>query len=80
MTKSAKCALAEGGVYSGESSTSQHLFVGYLLLPPNFKNTKVLVEGVNFLFLQISQGSRFAAVQWSTGYIYLINIRFCADL
>ena len=55
MTKLAKPALAEGGVYNGETSSSQHFFVGNLLLPPNSENTTkaLLVEGVNVLLMQI---------------------------
>ena len=50
MTKPAKPALAEVGLHSGETSTSQHFFVGNLLLPPNSKNMTeaLLVEGVFF--------------------------------
>ena len=50
-----KLALADGGVHSGETSTSQHFLVGNLMLPHNYKNTTEasLVEGVNFLPLHI---------------------------
>ena len=53
MIKSAKPVLAEGGVHSGETSTSQHFFVGNLRLTPNYKNTTeaLLVKGVNCLLL-----------------------------
>ena len=53
MTKPAKPALAEGGVHSGKTSTSQHFFVGNLMLPPNSKNMteESLMEGVNVLIL-----------------------------
>ena len=62
MTRS---ALAEGGIYSGKTSTSQHFFIGNLMLPLNSKNTTEgsLLEGVNFIFLNSCQGPRFAAVQ-----------------
>ena len=65
MTKSTKPALADGGVRSGETSTSQYFFVSNLMLPLNSKNTTEdsLVEGVNFLFLHSCQCPRFAAVQ-----------------
>ena len=50
-----KPALAESDVYSGETSTSQHLYVGIYLFPPNSENMTeaLLVEGTNFILLQI---------------------------
>ena len=53
MTKSAKFALAEGGVHSIKPSTSQHFVVNLMFLL-NYKNTTKtsLVEGVNFLLLR----------------------------
>ena len=53
MSKPAKFALAEGGVYSRETSTSQHFFFSNLMFPSNSENTMeaLLVEGVNFLQL-----------------------------
>ena len=55
MTKPVKPALAEGGVHSGETSTSQPFFVSNIMLTPNSKNTTEasLVEGVNFLLLHM---------------------------
>ena len=52
MTKQAKPVLADGGVYSCKTSTSQHFFVNNLMLPSNSKNMAEasLVKGVNFLF------------------------------
>ena len=49
----AKPAPAEGGVQSGETSTSQHFFIGNLLLPPNSESTTeaMFVKCVNFLLL-----------------------------
>ena len=46
-----KPTLAEGGVPSSKTSTSQKLFVGNLMLLPNSKNMTeaLLVEAVNFL-------------------------------
>ena len=50
MTKPAKPALAEDGIHSSEISTSQHLFIGNLLLPPNSENTtEALLVGLNFV-------------------------------
>ena len=46
-----KPALAEGGVHSDKTSTSQNFFVGNLMLPPNNTTEAWLVEGVNFLLL-----------------------------
>ena len=45
--------LAEGVVFSGKTSTSQHFFVENLMLPPNSKNKTEtsLVEGVIFVLL-----------------------------
>ena len=58
MTKPAKPVMAEDGVRSGETSSSQHFIVGNLILPLNSKNKTeaLLVEGVNFLFLHSWQG------------------------
>ena len=46
-----KTALAESGVHSGETSTSQHVFVSDFMLPPNSENRTeaLLVEGVIFI-------------------------------
>ena len=68
MTNPAKPALAEGGVHSSEFSTSQHFFVGNLLLPPNSKNTAEtsLVESVNFLLIHSCHSPYFAAVQYNS--------------
>ena len=65
MVKPAKPALAESGGDSGKTSTSQHFFVGNLILPPNSRNTTEasLVESVNFLFLHSLLDSHFGAVQ-----------------
>ena len=53
MTKPVKPVLAEDGVHSGKNSTSQHFFIGNLMLPHNSKYmTKAsLVYGINFLLL-----------------------------
>ena len=39
MTKITNSVLAEGGLHSGETSTSENFFVRNLLLPPIFENT-----------------------------------------
>ena len=60
MTKPAKPALAEGGLHSGETSTSHHFFVDNLMLSPDSKNTteESLVVFVGVLLLIIRQGRR----------------------
>ena len=52
MTKQAKPALAEGGVHSGKTSTSQHFFVGILMLPINAKHTPGGIIGGRFFLLR----------------------------
>ena len=48
-----KPALDVGDLHIDETSTSQHFFVGNLLLAPNFANTTEasLVKGVNLLLV-----------------------------
>ena len=79
MTNSAKPVLAEGS--GGETSTSQHFFFSSLSLPPISDNTTdaSLVECVNFLFLHILQGPRFAAVQ-TVNFVLIISLGLCQTL
>lgn len=78
MSKLVKPAPTKSSVHGSEAITSQNLFVGDLLLPPNFEDTMetLEVEGVDLVLLLFSQGLRFAAVH-RIANIDTIDSRFC---